>query len=72
MHEMFYNKKTTFIGCLLSTPEEICLAALAIDVTSLEPYLSCGPLDNKAQGYALGSLAPNSNLEVLILPVIIK
>ena len=34
-----------------------CLAALAYDVTSLEPYLSCGQLDNKAQGFALGSLA---------------
>jgi len=26
-------------------------------VTSLEPDLSCGQLDNKAQGFALGSLA---------------
>lgn len=35
------------------------LAALAFDVTSLEPYMSCGLHVDKAQGYALGSLAPN-------------
>ena len=36
-----------------------CLAALAIDVTSLEPYMCCAQPINKAQGSALGSLALN-------------
>ena len=36
------------------------ITTLAIDVTSLEPYLSCGSLDNKAQDFALGSLVPNA------------
>ena len=33
------------------------LAALAFDVSPLEPYLSCRQLEDKAQGSALGSLA---------------
>ena len=40
-----------------------CLTSLAIDVTSLEPYKSCGQLVNKAQGFALGSLVPNSTMK---------
>ena len=36
-----------------------CLASLAIDVSTLEPYMSCGQPINKAQGSALGALALN-------------
>ena len=35
------------------------ITSFAIDVTTLEPYKSCGQLANKAQGSALGSLVPN-------------
>lgn len=35
------------------------ITSFAIDVTTLEPYKSCGQLVNKAQGSALGSLVPN-------------
>lgn len=35
------------------------ITSFAIDVTTLEPYKSCGQLANKAQGFALGSLVPN-------------
>ena len=34
------------------------ITSFAIDVTTLEPYKSCGQLANKAQGSALGSLVP--------------
>ena len=39
----------------------------AIDVTTLEPYKSCGQLANKAQGSALGSLVSNQNV---VLPLL--
>lgn len=38
------------------------ITSFAIDVTTLEPYKSCGQLANKAQGFALGSLVPNQNV----------
>lgn len=38
------------------------ITSFAIDVTTLEPYKSCGQLANKAQGSALGSLVPNQNV----------
>ena len=57
------NKKIVTRTIFLFTPEEIRLAALAIDVTPLAPYMSCGQPINKVQGSALGSLAPNSKAE---------
>ena len=38
------------------------ITSFAIDVTTLEPYKSCGQLANKAQGFALGSLVPNHKM----------
>ena len=38
------------------------ITSFAIDVTTLEPYKSCGQLANKAQGSALGSLVPNHKM----------
>ena len=43
------------------------ITSFAIDVTTLEPYKSCGQLANKAQGSALGSLVPNQNV---VLPLL--
>ena len=41
------------------------ITSFAIDVTTLEPYKSCGHLANKAQGSALGSLVPNHKMWLL-------
>ena len=38
------------------------ITSFAIDVTTLEPYKSCGQLANKALGSALGSLVPNHKM----------
>ena len=43
------------------------ITSFAIDVTTLEPYKSCGQLANKAQGSALGSLVPNQKV---VLPLL--
>ena len=61
-HTSLRNKVGRDKPYLLYFARRDCLAALAFAVTPLEPYLSCGQLDNKAQDSALGSLAPNSNV----------
>ena len=43
------------------------ITSFAIDVTTLEPYKSCGQVANKAQGSALGSLVPNQKV---VLPLL--
>lgn len=45
------------------------ITSFAIDVTTLEPYKSCGQLANKAQGSALGSLVPNQNVCHLLIKI---
>lgn len=52
---------------LLTTPEEIRLAALAIVVTLLAPYMSCGQPINKAQAPALRSQVARTPIRVLIV-----
>ena len=42
------------------------ITSFAIDVTTLEPYKSCGQLANKAQGFALGSFAFQNDEESVI------
>ncbi|DAA86939.1 TPA: hypothetical protein CPT82_00970 [Candidatus Gastranaerophilales bacterium HUM_2] len=53
--------------CVLNMGRSGHITSFAIDVTTLEPYKSCGQLANKAQGFALGSLVPNQKV---VLPPI--